>query len=96
MRMTVFNADGPFVHVRGIANLRAASAPGRVRVFSLHAPGSPYARDADFTLVKTSVGQDMALADPTGPTDSAQYVGVYRDSDWGPPLESAPAAAARP
>ena len=89
LRMTEFNIDGPLVKVSGSATLRAASEAGQVRVFRLGAPGSPFTGSSDFMDVRTSINQDLSPADPGArSTDIAQYVGVYRGSDWAKPLET--------
>lgn len=93
MRMTEFNIDGPFVKVSGSATMRAASQAGQVRVFRLGAPGSPFAKGTDFMDVRTAafIGQDLSPADPNARTvDFAQFIGVYRGSDWAKPLETQP------
>lgn len=91
LRLTQFNIDGPFVKVSGSATLRAASEAGTVRIFRLDAPRSPFATSSDFMVTRTSIGQDLRPADPrTRSTDIAQYLGVYRDSDWARPFETTP------
>lgn len=89
LRMTEFNIDGPFVKVSGSATLRAASRPGQVSVFRLNVPSSPFDGSADFMVVRTSIGQDLSPADPAAWSKNiAQFVGVYRGSDWAKPLEA--------
>jgi hypothetical protein len=92
MRMTVFNVDGPFVKLQGSASLRAATQPGQTTVFQIAAPGSPYAEGQDLTRIVTSVGQDILPADSKMTEPFAQYIGVYRNSDWATPLDAGPMA----
>lgn len=88
LRRTEFNVDGPFVKVQGSATLRAASRPDEILMFDFGGDGSPM-RPGDFMTVRTSVGQDFNL-DPSIPTSGyAQYVGVFRGSDWAAPREGA-------
>lgn len=87
IRLTNFNVDGPIVKAPGSATLRAASAPDRIRLFDMTARGSPYLAGPDFVAVRTTVGQDFRPDDPRAPAVKyAQYVGVFRGSDWAPPL----------
>lgn len=84
MRLTQFNIDGPFVKVQGSATLRAASDPQQIVIFNPAAEGSPI-EPGDFMRIQTSVGQNFEL-DPTMPASGyAEYIGVFRDSDWAPP-----------
>lgn len=86
MRLTDFNIDGPFVKVQGSATLRAASRPDRILVFDPGAAGTPV-KAGDFMSIQTSVGQAFNL-DPSIPSsDYAQYIGVFRGSDWAAPRE---------
>lgn len=86
LRLTDFNIDGPFVKVQGSATLRAASEPDRILVFDPGAAGTPV-KPGDFMRIQTSVGQAFDL-DPAIPSsDYAQYIGVFRGSDWAPPRE---------
>lgn len=86
MRLTNFNIDGPFVMVKGAATLRAASQPQRIMVFDPSGEGSPFGAGGDFMNIRTSVGQSFVPDDQTLPTSAyAQYIGVFRDSDWAPP-----------
>lgn len=86
LRLTDFNIDGPFVKVQGAATLRAASKPDRILIFNPAGEGSPIG-NGDFMTIRTSVGQDFTL-DPAIPaSDYAQYIGVFRGSDWAPPRE---------
>lgn len=87
LRRTEFNIDGPFVKVQGSATLRAASRPDEILMFDFDGENAPI-RPGDFMTVRTSVAQDFNL-DPSIPTSGyAQYVGVFRGSDWAPPRES--------
>lgn len=86
MRLDKFNIDGPFVMVRGASTLRAASEPGRITLFDSAAPGSPLT-GADFLKVQTSVGQNFDLDPGAAQGRYAQYLGVFRNSDWAPPRE---------
>lgn len=86
MRLTNMNIDGPYVMVKGAATLRAASQPGRITVFDPSGDGSPFGAGGDFMNIRTAVRQDFTPDDPTLPTSAyAQYIGVFRDSDWAPP-----------
>lgn len=86
LRRTEFNVDGPFVKVQGSATLRAASRPDEILMFDFDGDDSPM-RPGDFMTVRTSVAQDFNL-DPSTPTSGyAQYVGVFRGSDWAAPRE---------
>ncbi|RZJ00716.1 MAG: hypothetical protein EON90_06205 [Brevundimonas sp.] len=86
MRLTDFNIDGPFVKVQGSATLRAASQADRMMIFKPAGDGSPI-RSGDFMTIRTSIGQDFDL-DPAVPSSRyAQYIGVFRGSDWAPPRE---------
>ena len=87
IRLTNFNIDGPMVKVPGSASLRAATRPNVIELFDITARGSPYLTSADIAAVRTSIGQDFKPDDPQAPTTAyVQYVGVFRDSDWAPPL----------
>lgn len=87
MRMTSFNIDGPVVKVAGAPELRAASRPDAVTVFDLTRRGSPYLTAPDFTAITTTIGQNFKPDDPAAPaTVFAQYIGVFRGSDWAAPL----------
>ena len=87
IRLTNFNIDGPIVKAPGSATLRAASRPETIQLFDLSSPRSPYARSPDFVAVRTTIGQDFKPDDPNLPASAyAQYVGVFRGSDWAPPL----------
>lgn len=86
MRLTLFNIDGDYVRVQGAATLRAASRPDRITLFNPRGTGSPL-EGGDFMNIETSV-QRFALDDPDAPIDTyAQYIGVFRGSDWAPPRE---------
>lgn len=86
MRLTKFDIDGPFIMMKGAATLRAASRPDYITVFDPGSPGSPIG-PADFTSIKTSVGQNFVPDDrPPGAPPLVQYVGVFRNSDWAAPL----------
>ncbi len=86
-RMTTFNVDGPMIRVQGAASLRAASAPGAFSVFDLGARGSPYLTSPDFATIRSTIGQAFTPDDPKAPaTAYARYVGVFRGSDWAPPI----------
>ena len=88
MRLTNLNIDGPVVHAPGAANLKAASMMGYSTLWRLDEPGSPYRTSPDLIAVKTSMGQNFIPDDPSLPaTAYAQYAGVYRGSDWAPPLK---------
>ena len=87
LRLTNFNIDGPMVKVPGSATLRAATRPNAMALFDITARGSPYLTSPDIAAVRTSVGQDFTPDDPRAPTTAyVQYVGVFRGSDWAPPL----------
>lgn len=87
IRLTNFNVDGPVVKAPGSATLRAASRADRIQLFDMTAKGSPYRTGPDFVAVRTTVGQDFKPDDPKLPAAKyAQYVGVFRGSDWAPPL----------
>ena len=89
IRLTNFNVDGPLVKAPGSASLRAATRPDTISLFDLSAKGSPYRTAPDLIAVRTSPGinQDFKPDDPKAPaTAYAQYVGVFRGSDWAPPL----------
>lgn len=86
MRMTQFNIDGPYLRVQGAATLRAASSPDQITIFNPRAPGAPLV-GGDFMNIESSV-QRFVLDDASAPIDTyAQYVGVFRNSDWAPPRE---------
>lgn len=88
LRRTEFNVDGPFVKVQGSATLRAASRPDEILMFDFGGEDAPV-RPGDFMTVRTSVAQDFNL-DPSIPASAyAQYVGVFRGSDWAAPREEA-------
>lgn len=88
LRRNEFNIDGPFVKVQGSATLRAASRPDEILMFDPIGEEAPI-RPGDFMTVRTSIGQDFTL-DPSIPTSGyAQYVGVFRGSDWARPREEA-------
>lgn len=87
IRLTNFNVDGPLVKAPGSATLRAVSRPDTIQLFDMTARGSPYLRSPDFVAVRTSIGQNFKPDDPAAPaTAYGQYVGVFRGSDWAPPL----------
>ncbi len=86
MRLNMGNIDGPYVMVQGAATLRAASQPGRITLFNPRAAGSPL-DGGDFMNIQSSI-QRFVLDQPSAPIDAyAQYVGVFRDSDWAAPRE---------
>ena len=86
MRLNLFNIDGPYVMVQGAATLKAASEPDRITLFDPRAAGSPLA-GGDFMNIQSSV-QRFTLDEPDAPIDRyAQYVGVFRGSDWAAPRE---------
>ena len=86
MRLNMLNIDGPYVMVQGAATLRAASEPGQITLFDPHAPDAPL-DGGDFMNIQSSM-QRFALDQPDAPIDTyAQYVGVFRDSDWAAPRE---------
>lgn len=88
MRLDSFNIDGPFVKVKGSATLRAATTPNTITLFDPGAEGTPFTAGGDFTDIRTSIGQDFVMDDPTRPMASfIQYLGVFRNSDWAPPRE---------
>ena len=87
IRLTNFNVDGPIVKAPGSATLRAASRPDSIQLFDLAAKGSPYLTSPDFVAVRTTVGRDFKPDDPRAPASAyAQILGVFRGSDWTPPL----------
>lgn len=87
IRLTNFNIDGPLVKVPGSATLRAATRPNAIALFDITARGSPYLTSPDIAAVRTSIGQDFKPDDRRAPTTAyVQYVGVFRGSDWAPPL----------
>jgi hypothetical protein len=91
MRLEDFNIDGPFVKVKGSATLRAASEPNAITLFEPGAAGTPFTSGGDFTDIRTSIGQDFVMDDPTRPMASfIQYIGVFRNSDWAPPRPEQP------
>ncbi len=86
-RMTTLNVDGPFVVAAGAQTLRAASRRDAVVLWRLDAPGSPYRSGADLVTVETKLGQSFKPTDPALPSTAyAQYAGVFRGSDWAPPI----------
>jgi hypothetical protein len=86
MRLESFNIDGPFVKVKGSATLRAATTPNTITLFDPGAAGTPFTSGGDFTDIRTSIGQNFVIDDPTRSTASfIQYLGVFRNSDWAPP-----------
>lgn len=86
MKLDLFNVTGPISKMEGSADLAAVAPAGRVTVYDLDRPGSPYRNVRDFIAVKTSIRQDLVPADPALPTTRyARYVGVVRGSDWSPP-----------
>lgn len=86
MRLEGFNIDGPFVKVKGSATLRAATTPNTLTLFDPGAEGTPFTSGGDFTDIRTSIGQDFIMDDPSRPMASfIQYLGVFRNSDWAPP-----------
>ena len=86
-RLSTTNIDGPLVNVPGAANLRAASRADSTVLWTLDAPGSPYRTAPDLVAVQTKLGQNFNPDDPALPaTAYAQYAGVFRNSDWAPPI----------
>lgn len=86
MRLENFNIDGPYVMVQGAATLRAASLPNQFTIFDPGAAGSPI-EGGDFMNIRSSV-QRFEMDEPTAAASTyAQYVGVFRNSDWAAPRE---------
>ena len=97
MRLDNFNIDGPFVKVKGSATLREATTSNTITLFDPGAAGTPFTSGGDFTNIRTSIGQDFIIDDPSRPMASfIQYLGVFRNSDWAPPRSEAPADQTRP
>jgi hypothetical protein len=86
MRLTDFNIDGPFVKVQGSATLRAASEPDAMLIFDIAGDVAPF-DPGDFMTIRTSVGQDFILEPDLLSSAYAQYIGVFRGSDWAPPRD---------
>lgn len=87
VRFAESNVDGPVVKLSGSANLRAASGPRRIMIFSLDGPQSPYRSGQELVALVSSMDAGLTPARDAPTTDFVQYVGVYRDSDWTVPRE---------
>jgi len=87
VRFTESNVDGPVVKLSGSTNLRAASTPQRIMIFALDREQSPYRAGQELVTLASSIDRGITPAPKVPTTDFVQYVGVYRDSDWGVPRE---------
>lgn len=87
-QVSVVNAGGPLMLVKGINDLKAASAKDSRTLFRLDAPGSPYAADQRLVTVQsTMIGADMVPPDAsTNTLDYFQYVFLLRGSPAIAPL----------
>lgn len=89
VRFTEGNVDGPVVKLSGSADLRAASEPGQLVVFSIQGADSPYRRDQGLVQLRSSMDPGIRADAKVPTTGYLQYVGVYRNSDWAAPREGA-------
>ncbi|WP_189457158.1 erythromycin esterase family protein [Cognatilysobacter bugurensis] len=89
VRFTDGNVDGPVVKLAGSASLREASAPHRLTVFRIDADRSPYREGQQLIALRSSMDPGLLPSADVPTSGYAQYVGVYRGSDWAAPREGA-------
>lgn len=81
-KVSGFNADGPFVAVKGIKDLKAASEANTITLFDLDAEGSPYRQNQRLSTIYVNLfGDDIAPNRTTqNTTDFYQFVFLIRNS----------------
>ncbi|OXA86608.1 hypothetical protein [Flavobacterium hercynium] len=81
-RVDWLNADGPFMLVKGINDLKELSAPKAVTLFKLNASNSPYLKSKNLISLKSRMfGENIVPLDNLFVTDYFQYVFVLRNSE---------------
>ncbi|AWK03129.1 hypothetical protein HYN56_02395 [Flavobacterium crocinum] len=75
------NADGPFMLVKGINDLKEVSKPNAVTLFKLNSKNSPYFNSQNLITVKSRVfGENIVPLKDAFVTDYFQYVFLLKNS----------------
>lgn len=75
------NADGPFILLKGINDLKALSKPNAITLFKLNSDNSPYSKSQDLLYLKSRLfGDNMIPGKGLFTTDYFQYIFILRNS----------------